>query len=165
MLSMSIKILVAQLVNQELHKNKDEGLAMHFSFDIGISDYDEGFQTSRRCGLHLVYWCLPGSSYITVFSGITESPFRQAKDVHEWEHEMTHDSEWRQIGAINKMYFGMCRSINESRVAAGLETKAPILMAEHNNFSKLDVVYQWLKVEVNMDPKDEAGYRKALVLK
>ncbi len=31
--------------------------------------------------------------------------------------------------------------------------------------SKLDVVYQWLKVEVNMDPKDEAGYRKALVLK
>lgn len=40
MLSMSIKILVAQLVNQELHKNKDEGLAMHFSFDIGISDYD-----------------------------------------------------------------------------------------------------------------------------
>lgn len=162
MLSMRIDILVAGLVRQELQGKRRKDEALYFNFDIGMSHHTSEKSYNERCGLHLLYHCSPGSSYITVFSGVTKSPFGKIKDVQSWEHESTHDSCWGDIRVFSNVYFGMAEKINAMLKEDGKETIAPVVMNEHNSCPAFSVFYKWVPVKVSYDETDDHHYRRMI---
>ncbi len=160
MLSMKIESLVAALVRHELVGKGRENEALYFNFDLRMGSYTDGESYNQSRGLHLLYQVNPGYSYITVFSGITPSPFDKIKDVKEWKHECTHDSCWRDIQVFSQVYFEMAKQINEARVQDGLPEIAPAEMHEHNSFPLFNQTYLWVPVRITKDPNDAHNYRK-----
>jgi hypothetical protein len=119
MLNIRLDSVVNQIVRQELVESNREPLpdgaecvALHMNFDCRLSYYTAEYTYYQSRGLHLLYHATPGYSYITVFSGVTDSPFDKIDKVTEWKHECTHDSCWRDIGVFSHIYFDMAsRSI------------------------------------------------------
>lgn len=165
MLSMRIDSLVASLVRHELVGKGREDEALYINFDLRLSSHtNEGDSYNQSRGLHLLYHVNPGYSYITVFSGITPSPFGKAKDVEKWKHECTHDSCWRDIQVFSQLFFEMAKQINAERVEDGLPEIAPAHMHEHNSFPLFDKMYDWKRVRITKDPNDSNSYRKLVEL-
>jgi len=164
MLNIKIDSLVGQIVRQELvgKGRKDEGL--YLNFDCRLGNYVGTKTYSQSRGLHLVYHVNPGSSYVTVFSGVTDSPFASIKDVSNWKHESSHDTCWRDIHVFSEIYFDMAQKINEARMSYGLEDIAPAAMHENNSFNGFDKAFSWVKVSVTRDKNDINNYRKVLEL-
>jgi hypothetical protein len=165
MLSISISKIVNQIVKHALLSNTErkEGEGLYLSFDCGLGHYTNSNSFSSRCGLHLVYHCLPGMTYVDVFSMVTNSPFAKVKDFDgsDFTHEVTHDSCWRDIEIFSSLYFGMAREINEKMKAAGLPEVAPGLMTDHSSFQLFDDnLWKWIPIKVKKDPAEH--YRKTL---
>lgn len=171
MLNIKIETVVNQIVRQELvEKNRGplpdgaENIGLYMNFDCRLSHYTNEKTYNESCGLHLLYHCIPGGSVITVFSGVTDSPFDSIKTVKHWKHECSHDSCWRDIGVFSNVYFDMARKINEAMLAHGLKDIAPKDMHENNSFNGFDKVFSWVKVNVSVDKADKNRYRKVLEL-
>lgn len=181
MLSMRLDYMVAQVVRHVLlGKTREkresrydlasgvvyEGDALYMHFDIRLSYHagdGETFNSSR--GLHLLYYTLPDSRYVTVFAGETDSPFAKVKEVAEWKHECSHDSCWRDIQTFSQLYFKMANEINDILKGYDMATVAPKDMHESNSFSAFgDELYSWVKVRVTKDPEDSHQYRKLVTL-
>ncbi len=166
MLNIKIETLVAQIVRQELVNQicRAENLGLYFNFDLRINhnDYPRSYNESR--GLHLIYHANPGGSYITVFSGITDSPFAKIKDVDNWRHECSHDSCWRDINVFSATYFDMAAKINEAMVKDLRKEIAPKDMHEYSSFNGFDKAFDWVKCRVKKDETDTNNYRKVLEL-
>jgi hypothetical protein len=169
MLSMKIEDLVSAIVRQELIGKGREDEALHFSFDISLSYYQDGKSYSKRCGLHLLYHVNPNGSYVNVFSRIDASPFTkvnapQGEGVGEWVHECSHDSCWRNIRVFSTLYFDLAAQINQALIADGFTAVAPKDMSEHNNSPLFEALYTWVKVKLEKDPTDQYNYRKLVKL-
>jgi len=160
---MKIETLIAAIVTQELFGKKE---ALHFHFDLDLCHYCKGGKYfSQRRGLHLLYHMERGSSYVSVFSAVTNSPLTKISDIKEWKHETTHDSDWRDIGVFSDTYFEMAEKINASLKEAGFEEVAPKDMTEHNNIPIFAPMYEWVDVRVRKDPDDKYNYRKLIEVK
>jgi hypothetical protein len=163
MLTIPIRSLVNQIVRQELqHKGRrDEALYLNFDLRMGYYTNARSFEQSR--GLHLLYYLPPQMSYITVFSGITASPFDKIQQVKEWKHECTHDSCWADINIFTNTFFEMAGKINEAMEEEGLPMVAPAAMSEHNGFRLFkSSLFEWVKVRVSRDMTDM--YRRSVEL-
>lgn len=168
MLTIRVETVVAAIVDQELRRKGRNKEALHFHFDLGMHyhhTYASGkVETfSQRRGLHLLYHCNVHSTYITVFSAITVSPFAAINKVEDedWKHEASHDSCWRDIRAFQESYFDMAEDINSALEKKGIEEVAPAAMQEHNSPAMFGQgLYSWVPVEVSKDPNDERNYRK-----
>jgi hypothetical protein len=112
----------------------------------------------------MLYHLRPERTYITVFSGITDSPFAHPKEVKEWKHETTHDTCWRDIRTFSDIYFQMADEVNHKIKKDGYEEVAPARMSEHNYFLVGGDLYNWLPVKVTIDPQDEYNYRRLVEL-
>src|ERR1700723_2320616 len=112
MFEMRLDKVVEQIVSTTFAQGRREKEALYFNFDLRLWSFEkqEQFYTSR--GLHLLYHQQSYSSYISVFSAISPSPFGRMKDIAEWKHESTHDSCWRDIRGLTDLYFDMANEIN-----------------------------------------------------
>ncbi|MDE1834756.1 MAG: hypothetical protein KGH64_05470 [Candidatus Micrarchaeota archaeon] len=169
MLNIRISDVVNQIVEHELVNKGRDGKALYMHFDLHMSYYSEdsarGLHVRSSRGLHLLYHCPRERSYISVFSGVTASPFDNAKDVKTWKHETTHDSCWRSISAFSSLYFDMAEEINSSLVANGHKAVAPAMMDECNNFALFGKkMFSWFPVTVKTDDDDVSRYRKIVTL-
>lgn len=164
MLSMRIDSLIANLVRQELSdKDYSSDKALHFHLDLRMSYYQpDGKTYSDSCGLHLLYHSHKGYDSITVFSAVMGSPFARIKEVKEWDHEVTHDSCWRDISVFSRIYFAMAANINSKLLEDGCNEVAPITMSECNNFSTFSDAFNWVNVCITKDPNDSANYRRLI---
>lgn len=167
MLSMHISDTVNALVKQLLIDAGGNEKALHFSFDLQLSCYDyvnEGGPTynSDRKSLHLLYYLAPKRSYVSVFSATLNNPFSSVNGITEWSHEITHDSEWRNIRAFVDTYFSMAQSVNDHLVKDGRTTVAPRTMTEHN--FTIRNMFQWIPATVSLDPTCDRRYRKIITL-
>lgn len=163
MFAMPLDYLVASIVRSEFPSDR-VGQALHFHFDVRLSDYSEEVNTTQSAALHLLYHTHPMGSYISVFSGVERGrPFTSVKEIKEWKHEVTHDSCWRDINAITQLYFDMAEELNALRVKAGYEAKAPRDFSPFVSFALFsDGLYSWIPVEVNRDPVD--SYKRTVKL-
>lgn len=162
MLQMEIRSLVYHIVQQELVGKGKDREALHLNFDLRMASYNDGHTYDQSRGLHLLYHCFPHSSYVSVFSGVTASPFGRLREVKEWRHECSHDSCWRDVNIFSHIYFEMAQQINDARKADKREAIAPKDMSEHNSFR--DRVYQWVPVSVKKDESDDYNYRRIITL-
>lgn len=146
------------------NSDKRQNEALHINFDVRMDDYE--LKNARIAkGLHLLYWCPPSSSYITVFSGVTASPFDDFKKVQKWTHEVTHDCCWTDTKVDNDLYFAMAAELNGMRVAAGLKRKAPVEFSQYAGFPAFrENIYRWVPVSVTKDSTDTYSYRRVLTL-
>ncbi|WNM70210.1 hypothetical protein [Myxococcus phage Mx1] len=165
MFEMRLEQVINQIVQSQLPDNAQDGKALYLNFDIRISSYEDGVDITESAGLHLLYSCRPGGSYITVFSGVTESPFDSAKDVKEWKHVTTHDSCWRENSELSRLYFKLCESVNAGRDTHSLY-RVPPAQLHQNIFFPLgtDTLFKWVDAEIKTDPNDTRNYRKLLKL-
>lgn len=163
MLNIDISRLAAAIVRQELvgQGRDDEALYLSFGlrlsasiarkdFELGIPAFLEERKSQCSRGLHLLYHCRPMHSYITVFSGVTDSPLGRLADVKEWKHEITHDSGWRDIGIFSSIYFDMADTINNELnhpLDRAQSQIAPKDMQQFNTFPR-DKIFSWVPVEV-----------------
>lgn len=169
MLSIGIQNLAGQIVRHEMLRAQArphlrQHAALHLNFDLGIGSYTNDKSYSVRRGLHLLYHVNPTGTYVSVFSGVTSSPFGKISEVKEWKHECTHDSCWMDINVFSANYFEMCAEINALRVGDGLPEIAPAAMSEHNSFRSMDSLFQWVAAEVTTDPMDDRNYKKLIRL-
>lgn len=167
---MNLQYLVGAIVRKEVWRNKQtrKNAALSFSFDVRMHSFEEQdthlheFRESR--GLHLLYHtAFPGSERISVFSGITDSPFGKLQDVKEWKHNTTHDTCWRDVNLFSSLYFDLAERINAKRVEKGLKEIPPKDMTELVSFAGLNGdIYSWRLVDVTNDPEDDRNYRKLI---
>lgn len=170
MLSMRIDSLVAGIVRQILIEGGGKnGQALHFHFDCRmgyyahVNDGSESYSAAR--GLHLLYYLPEGMTYVSVFSGITDSPFDKVSEVKGWKHESTHDSCWRDdVKAFGQVYFGMAEEINAQLKQDGHPEVAPAAMSEHNSFRLMGPVFDFIPVKVEKDPEDKYNHRRIITL-
>lgn len=142
-----------------------EGDALYLHFDLRLGHYTDGESYNTSRGLHLLYYTHPGSAYVTVFAGITDSPFDKVNEVGQWKHECSHDSCWRDIQTFSQVYFKMAGEINAMLEKDGLSHIAPKDMHESNSFGVFrDELYSWVKVRVTKDPEDSHQYRKLVTI-
>ena len=158
MLSMNVSGLVDALVKQELLDKHVKDKAMHFHFDVGMSYYTNGGSFNARRGLHMLYHSKLGYGSVSVFSAVTPSPFVRVGEVDGWDHDTTHDSCWRGVTTYSRVYFDMAQEVNSKIEEAGLAPIAPAMMTEHNTL--FGPVYDWVAVEVSLDPKDRYQHRR-----
>lgn len=162
MFEMRLDRLAQQIVSHNLcgQGRKDE--ALHLDFDVRLS-CPEIPDTIIR-GIHLLYHQMPHHASISVFSGVTPSPFDKHSAVKEWKHEVTHDSCWRDLRIFNETYFTMADEVNVIRHKLGLEEIAPVKMNQFVSFVGIarDHLYQWLEVKVARDATDEHNYRRTI---
>ncbi len=140
-----------------------ENEALHFHFDLRMSYYEDHFDYHQRRALHLLYSLKPKHTYITVFGSI-QSEFIRPSAVHNWKHEITHDSCWSDIRVFSEVYFAMAKQINADMVKDGLPEVAPIKMSESNGPSLFYPLYDWVKVNIQADPNDDNRYRKIVTV-
>lgn len=163
MLNMRVDHLVETVVDQFLYGKGREDEALHFAFDVSMSYYTDTKTFSVRRGLQLLYYALPHSNTIHVFSARTEKPFTSSKEVNKWKHQVSHDSCWRGTSdnrAFANTYFEMANDVNQLLTESGFEEVAPIKMIEHNFcYGNL---FDWVKVKMSKDPNDNHGYRKLI---
>ena len=165
MFEMKIDYLAASIVRSVFQEGGREGQALHLHFDLRLSDYSEEIDATKSAGLHLLYWARPKSDWITVFSGVTESPFDGLHKVQAWTMEASHDSCWRDIKIVNSLYFGMAEELNQIRAQEGLAPKAPRDFSQFASFPLFEEdLYRWIPCEVNRDPGDSSGYRRVIKL-
>src|ERR1700743_721666 len=104
MLSMRISDVIAQIIEHELvQKERVKDEAVYLNFDLRMYAHVKNNPYSSSCGFHLLYHSL--SNYVSVFSGITSSPFGKLEEVKEWRHEVSHDFEWRRPPIFSEVYF------------------------------------------------------------
>lgn len=149
------------------HRNLQKGYdtdALYIHFDVSMAHYHNGGEYSQRKGLHLLYQRDPGYSYITVFTGVTESPFAKIKEV-EWKYITHHDSCWKDVSTFSEVYFDMAKKVNEMLVKDGLPEIAPRDMTEHNFLPLFGAdLYKWVKIHMKKDPTDERNYRRLVTI-
>lgn len=172
MLNIEISKITSAVVEQELRGKGREKEALYFHFDLRLSYHHTAdkalkkggniktYNTSR--GLHLLYHCNPHSNYITAFSAVVDNPF--TNKIHEWEHECSHDSCWRDIRVFTSTYFAMAEEINTQLHADKIRKVAPIKMQENNSIFGFSRLYSWVPVQVSIDTTDTHNYRKKLVI-
>lgn len=162
---MDIRYMVSQLVEHMMYENKNRGeIALYVNFDCGLSSYNSEKSYKDRLGLHLLYYLPDNYRSVSVFSGMTSSPFAHRNEVKNWKHEITHDSEWRNIGIFSKIYLDQANRNNEKRVVDGLKEAAPRDMHEHNMFGHNEKIFEWVPVRVEKDKSDETSYRRIITL-
>ena len=166
MLPIKLSKVVEALVRQLLVGNGRKDEALYFNFDVRIHHHTGGESYSESCGLHLLYYCPPDMTYVTVFSAVTDDCFASIGDVKEWKHEVTHDSCWRDVEVFSKVYFDKAKKINALLVENGGKTVAPKDLSVDIYPAGLgDVMFTWVPVEVMRDFSDNRGYRKVVVVK
>jgi hypothetical protein len=150
MFELPLRSLVQTIVRSQFPKNAREGEALHIGFDVRLGDYSDDLENSLSAGVHLIYHCRFGN-YITVFSGVTDRPFDDYKSIEAWTHEVTHDSCWRDIQIIDRVYFSFADELNRLRLEAGLNRKAPKEFNQFVDFLHMDSMFAWVPVEVTKD--------------
>lgn len=165
MLQIDLRRVVNQIVQHELYSLGKEDLALYVNFDVRMSHYMpfSGKPYNQSRGLHLLYYVKPGHSYVTVFSGVTSSPFGSINDVVAWKHECTHDSCWRDIDIFSTMYFEMAEKINLLLVENNFEEIPPKDMNEFSAF-RGNQLFNWIPVNVTKDSQDVYNYNRILKL-
>jgi len=158
MLKIDVRNVVNALVEQELRGKGRQDSALYIHLDLRMSHHTNNKSYDQSRGLHLLYYCLPQMSYITVFSGVTDSPFSKVREVKEWKHACTHDSCWRDVNTFSQVYFDMAANINAMLKKEKKEEIAPKDMHEWHNFHS--GLYTWVPVKVTKDPTDDRNYRK-----
>lgn len=154
MLQFRLSSLVTRIVRHAMDRDGEHRMthALYLNFDIRMSSYEDVGEFKSSCGLHLLYYCPPGMTYVSVFSAVTNSPFGKLKDVTEWRHETTHDSCWRDVPIFSEVYFGMAQKINSDRVDDGLPEIAPKDMSEHNSFPLFsEELWKWVPVKISRE--------------
>jgi hypothetical protein len=163
MLKIEADCIINDLVRNNLQGKGHRDAALYFHLDCSISSYEDSEKFSERMGLHLLYWCPPGISYISVFAAQMENPFHSRKEVREWKHLITHDSCWAQTRFFSENYFAMAKLVNEQRVRAGLQEIAPRVMTQLNRFHRESIAL-WVPVMVGKDPNCDRNYRLTLTI-
>lgn len=166
MLKMNISNVVNAIVRQDLQGKGRNDEALHFHFRLDMAYYlgdNSGREYRSGRGLHLLYHSRSGS-HISAFSSVMTSAFAGKEKVDNWRHEITHDSEWSNINIFSTTYFTMAEEINKQLESDNRGPVAPVEMSEYNNFRDISRLYQWVKVEVQVDPKDEYGHRRLIKL-
>jgi len=97
MLEMKIERLAEQIVRHHLLGQGRKKEALYLNFDLRLSS--NRFDQSR--GLHLLYHQIPDCASVSVFSAMTLSPFGRIGEITSWEHDVSHDSCWRDIGIFH----------------------------------------------------------------
>lgn len=169
MFEMRLDRIVQQIVTHHLFPNLNDKVALYINFDVRLHSYESKRSTTefnQSRGLHLLYHQGAHSSYVTVFSAVTASPFERIEGVKEWKHEVTHDSCWRDLRIFSDTYFDMAQKINSSRTKVGLKEIAPAAMNEHNSFAGIarNSMFEWVKVDITKDPEDSGNYRRLVRL-
>lgn len=166
MLSMKIDHLIAAIVKQELVGKGRSNEAMHFHLDVSLSHYIDSVSYNERRGIHLLYHLNPDYASITVFAAMTSSPFTKVSEMkpEQWQHEVTHDSCWRNINIFSQTYFGMACEINRQLKDDGHNEIAPREMEENISFGLFGPVYNWVGVKITKDPIDSHNYRRLVTL-
>lgn len=154
--------LAQQIVTHFLCGQGKEDAGLYLDFDVRLSSRHVADTVVR--GIHLLYHQRPHSAYISVFSGVTPSPFDKYATVKEWKHEVTHDSCWRELRVFSDTYFTMAEEMNVMRKKEGLKEIDPVSMSQFVSFAGIarDHLCQWLKVKVAKDETDERNYRKVI---
>lgn len=170
MLNIKVNSVVHTIVNQFLVEDElnDHNTAIYICIDCRLSfSGDESLQhktLKASCGLHLLYYKKSGT-YITVFSGVTDSPFTKVDKVDNWKHETTHDSCWRDIPIFSQVYFELANKVNAQRVELDLPEIAPIRMHESSSFAGINgPLFRRIPVEIKTDPNDPNRYKKIVKL-
>jgi hypothetical protein len=160
---MKLDTIVDGLVSQFLiNAGGRDGEAMHFHFDISLDNYrNSGKSFHSRKDLQLLYYVRSGCRWVDVFSAITDNSFGIAST---WEHEVYHDSCWRNIRAFNKIYMELSGEVNAQRVEAGLKEMAPNQMSQHVSFRLFNGVFNWVPAKVVKDKEDPLKHRKFIKL-
>lgn len=158
---MNIETFVNAVVAQELVGKGREDEALCFQFRLNLGHYHNGEQFRANRALVLLYYLELGHSYVTVFSGVSQSPFTNIKEM-EFVHETTHDSCWRNIRTFSDVYFAMAKEVNAQLVQAGLKEVAPRDMDESNFFRLFGNAFTWQKVSVKKDPYDKNNHRRVV---
>ena len=163
MLSMRISDVIAQIIEHELvQKERVKDEAVYLNFDLRMYAHVKNNPYSSSCGFHLLYHSL--SNYVSVFSGITSSPFGKLEEVKEWRHEVSHDFEWRRPPIFSEVYFELAANVNDKLAESGLETIAPASMQEVNSFRiGQNNLFKRIKVAVFLDKDDP--YKKHIELR
>lgn len=161
LLQMSVQSLVNAIVSQELIDKGNPTHGLYFSFDVGLSLYREvngrHTETHRRNGLHLFYHAPRANGSVHTFSGVTDSPFIRHTEI-QWAHETSHDSCWRIVNTIDRLYFQQADSINcelGTDIAPG-----DLHQFVTSGFSRS--LFTWLPCKVELDSSDPHHYRKIL---
>lgn len=164
MLNIRMETIVGSLVRQLLiESGGNSERALHFHFDLWMSYHRDNRSYDARRGLHLLYYLPKNSSYVSVFSATFNSP-RVKLDVAngQFTHEISHDSEWRNLRLFSDTYFSMAEEINRKMNVDGFLSVAPVLMGEHNNSPVFGNLFNWVTVKVEKDPDDDYNYRKII---
>ncbi len=159
MLKIDVRNVVHAIVEQELIEKDRLGRAIHINFDLRMSHHTDRKSYDQSRGLHLLYHRNQNSSFVSVFSAVTDSPFSTIRDVKEWKHECTHDSCWRDVNAFSQVYFDMAECINSVRKKEGLATIAPKDMHEWHSFGRAGL-FKWIPCKVSRDLQND--YRRLL---
>ncbi len=167
MLSMKVSSMLYPLVKQLLVEdpNRQDDRALHFHLDCRLGFYGGPNGADAACGLHLLYQLGPGLTYVSVFSGQTESPFDKIDKVENWKHETTHDSVWGDVDCFSRVYFGLAEQVNEWLRSKSYNEQAPVRMSEHTTFALFGRAFQWVPVDVRKDPTDPYKYRKLVTIR
>ena len=164
MFSISLHQVVNDMVEHHLlNEDGRDNEALHFHLDLRMSYYRANMDHAVSRGLHLLYHCPKGFRSVSVFSGVTSSPFARIKEVEKWKHEGTHDSCWRQVQTISQLYFEMAEEVI-SHFDKSLKLCANDLH-EHNSFAMFGELFEWVPAEVKNDPEDRNNYRRVIVLR
>lgn len=159
MLKIDVRNVVHAIVEQELIEKDRLERALYINFDLRMSHHTNSRSFDQSRGLHLLYHRNSNSSFVSVFSAVTDSPFATIRDVKEWKHECTHDSCWRDVNTFSQVYFDMANQINDALKEAKLEPIPPAHMHEWHNFGR-GGLFQVLEVKVTKDPNDDRNYRR-----
>lgn len=160
MFEMRLDHVVEQIVQTELLGKGRVKEALYVNFDIRVSSYTDDLDITRLAGLHLLYQCHPLSQTVSVWSGITDSPFDKIHAVKEWKHEVTHDSCWRTINATNELYFRLSAEVNAERVLANKRELPPRDLSHYASFGFNKHLFLWVPIETSYDPADKYKYRR-----
>lgn len=159
MLTIDISKVVELIVRQEVYGNPRPDKALYINFDLQLRHYFDGRSYIQKRGLHLLYHYNLG---ISVFSGITDSPFASIGGVKKWKHESSHSSCWKEIRIFSDVYFEMAQQINNELKKEGFPAVAPSTMLETNSFRHFDRMYDIVTVKVSKDKTDSLNYRKTI---
>lgn len=161
MFEMKIEQILNALVDMELKRNRDPSKGLHVSFDVSMADYSVGNNfPEARGAIHLLYYVKPDRTYISVFSAFSKR-FADIKKL-DWKHEVTHDSCWRDISVVNRVYFDFAKSLNAKRLELGLAEKAPKDFSTNVFFERFGDPWKMIDVEISKDPSDTRNYRQFL---
>lgn len=162
MFTMSLYRLIRTIVDQEMERTPGDirsSCAFVVAFDLRMDNFSgKGKHASRRETVHFLFQrphdSRTGSTHTFFAIGDANTPV----DKLDWEFLSSHDSCWIDAVSqeISKIYFRMA---DEVETASGVGI-APCELSESADLALFCKPFQWVRVSIEKDLRDEFGYKK-----